>query len=310
MKLGIKVGPQKTSIADLIATHPAFCEVWFDINSLASYNKLFDYLDSNHIETGLHYWGALADGTWSNLAYPDPELIDKSMEFIRRTIDIAAIHQYKYVNIHPGSSSKIKIDMQKFDFQLLENPINLAQSEAIFIKNIILLNRYALQKNLTLIVETVPARVYNHSDSKPIFLSRQTAVNMFELPISAIEKTAAAGIYIANDFGHTASQIMQTTPQEVWKFLRSTTIQLAKATRLIHLGFIVPPYNGTDFHNTLTNPDLDTENAIPNKKQMIELLKFFQNRPEVWILVEPETNHIKNYFLAREILKNAGVFDR
>lgn len=77
---------------------------------------------------------------------------------------------------------------------------------------------------------------------------------------------------------------------------------MAHATRLIHLGFLMPPYNGTDNHDTLENPALDTDQALPNKQQMLQLLKCFKNRDDVWILTEPNGRHAQNYFLAQKIL--------
>jgi hypothetical protein len=68
------------------------------------------------------------------------------------------------------------------------------------------------------------------------------------------------------------------------------------------LGYVIPPYNGVDFHDSLDNPLLDTDDAIPNKKEMVKLLKIFENREDVWILVEPKEDHVKNYLLAGKIL--------
>ncbi len=82
---------------------------------------------------------------------------------------------------------------------------------------------------------------------------------------------------------------------------------LAPMTRLIHIGFVMPPYNGTDNHDQLDNPILNTSAAVPNKNQLIELLKLFPNRSDIWILAEPSQHHAKNYFIVKELLKTAGI---
>jgi hypothetical protein len=70
---------------------------------------------------------------------------------------------------------------------------------------------------------------------------------------------------------------------------------------------MIPPYNGTDNHDTFENPIFKTNNAIPNHRQMIELLKLFINRDDVWILAEPKDDHVKNYFIVKKLLEQAGI---
>jgi hypothetical protein len=76
----------------------------------------------------------------------------------------------------------------------------------------------------------------------------------------------------------------------------------------LHLGYIIPPYNGTDYHDHLDNPVFESPNAIPNKNQMIELLKIFRHQKNIWALVEPNGLHPKNYFLAQKLLVDAGIY--
>jgi hypothetical protein len=118
---------------------------------------------------------------------------------------------------------------------------------------------------------------------------------------------ARDGFRIANDFGHTAASVLTDDVNSVWRYLLDFTRAVVKQTKLIHLGFLVPPYNGTDFHDSLANPLFETTKAVPNKQQTLELLRIFKNRPDTYILVEPNGGHVGNYFLAKKLLDEAGV---
>lgn len=300
MKLGIKVGPQQESPADLDATHAPFCEVWYNATKPDDYNELFAGLKKRNVEAGLHYWGATNDGTLTNLAYPDAVLIETSVRQMHDTIDTAARHRFPYVNIHSGHATKIHIDFEAQTLRLLSEPVPMEQAQSLFLEHAQSLHEYATNHGVVLTIETVPRMDMNGWYSGQS--GRDKPVNMYELPVSVHGEAAKRGLWIANDFCHTAANAITENPQDVWKLLHDTTIQLATQTRLIHLGFVIPPYNGTDFHDQLDNPLLETNQAIPNKQQMMELLKLFKNRDDVWVLCEPVADHVKNYFLAEKIL--------
>lgn len=299
MKLGIKVGLQKNSSTDLLATNPQIAEVWFDIGRADEYSELFNALKRQRCEVGLHFWGALPDNTWTNLAYPDKNLIHESLILMRRTIEIAARNGFQYVNIHPGTAARVKLFFDREEFVLDSTPVPFARAEQLFLENVGSLYKIAADNGVVLTVETVPSRV-----SKGWYEpgARKNPLNIYELPIEVVMSLASLGKPVANDFGHTAGNIISDNPETVWSFLKTTTEQLAGQTSLIHLGFIKPPYNGTDNHDSLDNPVLLTDQAIPNKKQMIELLRLFRNRDDVWILSEPVKDHVKNYFLAKKLI--------
>ena len=186
-------------------------------------------------------------------------------------------------------------------------PAELDAAKTTFMENVAALKEYADKRGVVLTVETVPQRDRTSwTPGSP----RQKTTNLYQLPIDIQLQLARRGFAIANDFCHTACNRISDDRGAVWRFLYDTTKTLAPATRLIHLGFVVPPYNGVDNHDMLDNPVLDTDGAIPNKKQMLELLKLFDKRDDIWILVEPKTDHVKNYFLAREILIKAGVLTK
>lgn len=305
MILGIKVGLQKQSFFDIEQSNAPFAEVWFDVNRQNEYTGLFTLLKKRNVQVGLHFWGALPDGTWTNIAYPDTELNNASTNLIKRAIDVASIWHFQYVNIHPGSMARLSIDLKTMAIRIMAQPVALKIAQDIFLDSSKKLSKYAKNRNVVFTVETVPARLTNWSTKE----KQHEAGNIrdgSELPIGAIESAAASGIAVANDFGHTAA-ILADKPTDIWGHLKEKTQTLAPFTRLIHLGYVLPPYNGTDAHDHLDNPHLLTDAAIPNRLQMIELLKLFDNRPDVWILCEPDDRHVQNYFLAKKILTDAGV---
>jgi len=205
------------------------------------------------------------------------------------------------VNIHPGSRAIVKLDLDTMDYPYVSEPIPILQAQEIYLEHVTKLHQYAKDHGIVLTVETVSRLVTKTDWYNPA--SRLKPFDIYQLPVSSVQAAAAAGIAVANDFVHTATDPVSDNPQDIWKFLYDTTQTLAAATRLIHLGFLVPPYNGTDFHDHLDNPLFQTNQAIPNKHQMIELLKLFGNRDDVWILVEPNGRHVENYFLAQKILE-------
>jgi hypothetical protein len=303
MKLGIKVGPQQKSIDDLNATHPEMCEVWFDINRQNEYSELFAKLKTMNIDVGLHFWGVLPDNAWANITYPDPELNKVSYHLIEQTIEIASSHGFSYVNIHPGQRARVNLDLSTYIFTLMTPPSDEKDAIENFLTHARKLSERAKSLGVLLTVETVPARVKNNYWTNTS--DRNTVLNVYELGLNAIHETARAGIAIANDFGHTAASFIDANRTRIWEQVRQTTTDLAPYTRLLHLGFVIPPYNGTDFHSHLDYPSFETSDAIPNTSEFISLLRLFIDRPDVWALVEPENDHIKNYHLAKKFIETA-----
>ena len=208
------------------------------------------------------------------------------------------------MNIHPGCAARVGIDFEKTRMDLRSAPIPFEQSIPLFIENALELHNYARARGVIFTVETLPSRVVKGWYDHEARVNPTMIMNVYELPIEALEAASAVGLWIANDFGHTAA-IPSNNLIDLWKHLKAKTITLAPQTRLIHLGFVTPPFNGTDIHNMLDPKLLDSDDAMPNKKQMIELLKIFKNRDDVWILTEPNGGHTENYFLAQKILVEA-----
>jgi sugar phosphate isomerase/epimerase len=303
MKLGIKVNADDEASARLSGANPALAEVWFNVNEKERYDALFDKLAQRGCDVGLHFWGICSGHIAPNIAHPDRRNLKESLDLMRQTIDIAAAHTFSYVNIHPGAAalSKVNYDTQRFD--LASDPIDMDRAIAICVKNAVALHDYAAGKHVVLTVETVPSRI---TDGWYQPDARANAKNIYELPMEAIIAIARAGVAIANDFSHTAATVISDDPGAVWTFVQGATKLLAPQTRLLHIGYVIPPYNGSDVHDTLDNPIFHSAQAIPNKQQMIELLQLFAGRDDVWALAEPRKDHVKNYLLAKKLLDEAG----
>ncbi len=307
MKLGIKIAPGNPWKRDIEATHPQMVEIWYNAARPDDYNEIFDYLSDTPIEVGLHYWGALPNNILSNISYPDKHVNDSSIALIKATIDTAAAHGCVYVNMHTDLYSLLEVNFGSMAIRVASKTANRATSNAIFTKRVLELNAYAAAKNVILTVETVPIK---DPPNWRMDRDRTRSRDIHQMPLSVHLDLATHGMAIANDFVHTACNLITDDRAAIWQFLYQTSRRLAPKTRLIHLGFLLPPYNGVDCHDSLDNPDFDTDAAIPNKTEMIELLKLFRQRDDVWILVEPKSDHQKNYFLARGLLENAGVLTK
>jgi hypothetical protein len=304
MKLGMKVSLDRDSAADIIATRPAMIEVWFNVIKKDDYNALFCFVKHQPMDVGLHYWGALPNGLLTNIAIPDPAIVKPSLALMKATIDIAARNHFAYVNVHTDMRVLVNVNFTTMKVSVASEPADINICTRTFTENITLLKKYADKRGVLLTIETIPQR---DTTSWSVNRTRTGVIDLKQLPITVQLELGSHGFAIANDFCHTACNMISDDRDVVWRFLYKTTRTLAPATRLIHLGFTVIPYNGVDFHDSLDNPVLETIDAIPNNKQMIELLTLFPNRDDVWILVEPKTDHVKNYFLARGILEKAGV---
>lgn len=303
MILGIKVGPQRQSFIDLEQTNAPFAEVWFNVSRVDDYTELFAELKRRRMQVGLHFWGVLDGGISAGFGYPDPSILKGSSDLVKKTIDIAATNAFQYVNIHPGSRAIVKMDLDRMDYPYISDPVPLPAAQDLFLKEVMKLHQYATDRNVVLTVETVSRCLQKTDWYNPE--SRLLPINPYQLPVASIRAAARAGIAVANDFVHTATDPVSDNPKQIWEFLYQTTRSFAAATRLIHVGFLVPPYNGTDNHDTLENPAFETDEALPNKRQMVQLLKLFTNRDDVWILVEPNGRHVENYILAQKILLEA-----
>ncbi len=304
MKLGIKIGIKNDSIGDLDRTKAQACEVWYNAGKPEAYEGLFQSLKQLKVDVGLHFWGALPDGTLANLAYPDTELNSKSFAMIKNSLDNAAHWGFKYVNIHPGNSALVKVNFEKMDYEIGATcPVD--QTVANFLDQVKNLHKYAKSVGVIFTVETVcPVSPKNDWYAED---SRLKPFNIYDLPISAVQTAANSGISIANDFGHTAASCPTQERDSIWNYLLDFTSRMSQQTKLIHLGFLVPPYNGMDHHGMLNDARLDTDQATPNRQELLKLFNLFINRPDIWIITEPRADHVNNYFWAKKLLTQSRI---
>jgi len=304
MQLGIKVGLQKSSFSDLQATQPDFCEVWFDSAKIDEYDDLFAYTKSLGIKCGLHFWGAL-DGILANLCFPDQKLLSASRELVKKTIDAAQKHHCKYVNVHPGGSRMAGVDFTKGRFYEQGEQVDFSVCVELLSESLTELAHYAYQHEVNLLVESVPSRAiggdwYSEED-------RTKILNLGELPLAYLQPLLdIPHLGFTNDFGHTAANLVSQNRAEIFEYLYKTTQLLASKTRLIHAGYLIPPYNGTDYHGSLYNEIFTTDLALPNYQEMKQLLKLFSNQNEIGILAEPKSDHVGNFKFLKALISESS----
>ena len=303
MKLGIKIAPGKNRYQDIEKTHAEFVEVWYNANKPDDYEDLFSYLKNYAPESGLHFWGAIDTGVLATLAYPDPDIIKQSIRLIEKTIEIAAQNTFSYVNIHPGTRALVTMDFETQACTLKSPPKKTGECEQIFLENADSISHFARENGVVLTIESVPPKTANRWLATG---SRDTVIDLGELPLTTLLTAVDRGAWFTNDFGHTAANFDQSAPETIYPMLYDVSKKYASHTKLIHIGFLAPPYNGTDFHDSLDNPLLKTNATVPNNKQLVELLALYNDRDDVFALVEPHGNHIKNYFLAHALTTKAG----
>ncbi len=303
MKLGLKVNADADGFERLSQANPPFVEIWFNVNDSGRYNDLFEELKRRKCEAGLHFWGRCTDNIAPNLAYPDAKVAAETLALIKRTIDIAAANEFQYVNVHPGASALSKVNYADERYNLISESISTDRATQVFLAHAQELHAYAKKYGIVFTVETVPQRITRGWYTAE---TRLTPDTIYELPDMAIIQAARTGLWVANDVVHTAANRVSNDAHAIWQHLVDVSDALMSQTRLIHLGFLIPPYNGTDHHGSLTDPVFETSQAIPNKSQSVQLLKKFRNRPDIWILVEPKNDHVENYHLARNLIDQAA----
>lgn len=302
MKLGIKVGLRGNSPKDLQATCPDFCEVWFHSGKIDDYDNLFREIKKSGCGVGLHFWGATSDGTLANFAYPDREILRQSRELLRQTIEIAARHNALYVNMHPCGKLLSKVDFEKAEFVPFTKQAEFSQVFTNLQESLFLAAEQAKNSGITLTLESVPSRSlgapWTGKDGriKPIYIGELTVAET--VPLIDGDK-----IYFANDFGHSAGNIISDNRDLVIKTVFEITRRLAVKTRLLHVGYIIPPYNGTDYHGNLYSDEFKSPPAVPNILEMKQLLNLFNRREDVYALVEPEKDHIGNFRILKQLVQ-------
>lgn len=301
MKLGIKTGLRNDWKKDIETTRPDFCEIWFDASKPAAYTDLFSYLHQQSVPFGLHYWGATKDGILSNIAYPDANIIKESLQLLTDTIELAASHECIYVNFHPCGRLLTRVDFEKETFGILTKEADMTTCITNFFESVSSLARIASANGVTLTVESAPS--YSSAGEWMGASGRVKTLDIGEFRTELIvDIYDIPGIYFANDLGHTAANVVSHAREKPLQYLKNIARRLKKKTRLLHVSYLIPPYNGTDYHGSLTYDEFNSPAAMPNHAETIELLKLYKDLPEICALVEPETNHIANFFALKSLV--------
>ena len=299
---GIKIGPSSWK-ERLQKTQAGYCEVWFNIDQKNQYLGMFQYLAKHKINTGLHFWGTVKNRWEPNIAYPG-ETLQPTLKLIKQTIDIASQYKFKYVNIHCGNRALTSLDIENSLFipDKSKPIIDLKTSQEIQKRSAILLTKYARQKNVLLLIETVGAKspLGPTTDRK----SRLTPTDYFTLPVSTlINLTKTSDISVTNDISHTFADEFDKPLAKLSNALINKTKELAPATKLIHINTVVPPYNGTDSHHGITDKDFKISGIFPTRYKLKIILSLFNNRNDLWAINEPYDNHVQNYHSLQKIIE-------
>lgn len=302
IKLGIKVGANEEDIGRLEKTNPSCMEVRFILEQAKLFKPVLKYAKKYNIQANFHHWASF-DGILANVAHPG-KFGEDSVQTVKDTIDIASYNKGGYVVYHTGTTRQNKVDHKVGRIIPLEKVASEADAIKIFIERALKLYEYAKNKNIQLLLETTP--MFDAS----VWMSREGRLNPLsigKLPISVVETLANNKVGIANDFEHTASNYPDHSHNEVFSYLYAKSQKLASQTKLLHLGYLIPPYNGTDYHGDLSDPEFLTDIALPNENEMLKLFRLFKNHDKLWIIPEPKMDHVGSYKKASDLLQSAGI---
>ncbi len=137
---------------------------------------------------------------------------------------------------------------------------------------------------------------------KDLAKGRLRAQNMENVPVVTVEKLAKKRFFVCNDFCHTAMDVISDDREFLFSELLAKTKRLAAQTRLIHVNTMLPPFNGTDAHLGILEEDF-ANRVFPSREQLVELLKVFTKRDDVWAIPEPFAKHVENSRALEEMLK-------
>ena len=302
MKVGVKVGPNEQQWRGVLEQSQAkYCEVWFRLDQKERFEPLFEYLRQNQIEFGLHFWAILSGGYEPNLAFAPEGIAQESQELMQETLELASKVGAVYVNIHPGSLKLKRLDLDKREMALLPGKgVTEAEAMASLIKRVTELHQEADKLGVRFLTETVPKNDMQHWRDMSGRLNPQRTENISP---EIIVELAEAGLWVTNDFGHTAAAWETEDKNWLWEKVWQVSQKLAEQTKLVHLNTIMPPFNGTDAHSGILEKDFEA-GAFPNKQQVIELLRLFKNRDDVWVIPEPEEEDmVDNYKAILELVR-------
>ncbi len=267
------------------------CEMWFRVDRAKDYDRKFKWLNKEGVDVGLHYWGICKNNFKPNLATNNKKIRNEALEQIKKTIDIGEIIGCVYVNIHPGAQVAEKLHFnptrQKpvwFDKTPRE------EAEKLCLAALEELSGYASEKDVLLTVETI-CRGEQMTDDRTAFYEPGN------LRLEVIEKAASRGINVANDLAHTVTWAKaegQDAYNEMWDKLKGFTDKTKNATSLLHINTVSKPFNGTDSHDGIT-PEDEKKGVFPSRNKLLEILRLFKDRDDVFAVPEPKVEMSANY---------------
>src|SRR3989344_4903267 len=300
MKLGVKIGPVGWREV-LQATQSQYCEVWYRVDWADKFLPIFKYLSRHSIHFGLHFWAHLPGDFEPNLAWEADGIADHSQQVMLQTIDTAAKLGAAYVNIHPGALTLKKLYLDEERMELVnKQPVNEDRAWSSLDLRTRTLHEYAQNCHILFLIETLPQNdVQNWSEP---------AGRLHPLPTQNISpelilQLARAGRWVTNDIGHTAAAWVVGDLNHLWQNVYIISQQLAPQTKLIHLNTVHPHFNGTDSHGGVLPQDF-AAGVFPNRHQILELLRLYKHREDVWIIPEPPAPvMVQNYRAIQALLQ-------
>ncbi len=301
MILGFKTGPKNFAegqkvVEDLGAS---MCEVWFDVTKTESYTEIFAWLAKHNVSVGLHHWGVIDANIKTNLATQDEHIRTTTINQMKLTIDIGQQIGCAYVNAHPGAQHVETIDFTDWKQEILPDkrtPPDIAAK--LFWQAAQELTQYANDRGVLFTIESITAResAINHD-----------RLNMYDpgnMPLATLEEFSQRGGWFANDISHTGSHFLvsEQNTDAAWQRAMEFSERMAARTRLIHMNVITPPFNGTDSHDGITDADFEKE-TFPNKQGVIDFLKLYTDRDDVFVVNEPKEDVAGNYQALMELAK-------
>jgi sugar phosphate isomerase/epimerase len=292
---GIKLGPQdwQQKIRDSQAD---FAEIWYRVDRPSDYQTMLEALRSRGVGFGFHFWGAVGGGYEANLCYPG-EVGEQSYTLIEQCIITAADQGASYVNIHSGNLVKNRIDFASMSLIPDTKSPTISDDQAASNRSRALtkLGTLANHHRIRLLVETIPKKVaggaWNDHEARmhPISIFPASLNGLLELCRSDL-------IGFTNDVCHTFALDR--------KNFAAITQTFAPYTQAVHVNTLTPPYNGTDEHLGILPEDFAKDGIFPSKQQFIELFASLQKqaKSDVWLIGEPQYNHVENYHELKKIL--------
>ena len=302
MIYGFKTGPISWDEGkELVMDEGAkMCEVWFRVDKHEEYGSYLEWFKEHGLIIGLHHWAVCKSGIKNNLSTHYKEVRDETIEQMKRSIDIGSDYGCAYVNIHPGARYLEKVAFDPWSSSLVQGkpPTEASEANRLMIEGAQELNNYAREKGVTFLVETLcGAECLDHGERTVVYRPKNSS-------LETMKKLAANGIKIANDFTHTVTSPEYKTPPTkdvMWQVLVEFTEETKEATKLLHVNTLLPPYNGTDSHDGITENDFK-KGVFPNEDQIRNILSLFKERDDVYLIPEPRQDMKQNYLALKKMV--------